>query len=47
MSLVKEIVEIHDGRITLESAEGQGTSVRIWLPCREAGTRADVVEALT
>jgi PAS domain S-box-containing protein len=47
LSLVKEIVEIHDGQISLESAEGHGTTVRIWLPCREAGTRADVVEALT
>jgi signal transduction histidine kinase len=47
LSLVKEIVEIHDGQISLESDEGHGTLVRIWLPCREAGTRADVVEALT
>ena len=47
LSLVKEIAEIHDGQVSLESTEGQGSTFRIWLPCRQAGTRADVVEALT
>jgi len=46
LSLVKEIVEIHDGQISLDSTEGRGSTFRIWLPCREAGRRADVVEAL-
>ena len=47
LSLVKEIAEIHDGRVSVESEVGRGSCFRMWLPSREAGTRADVVEALT
>ncbi len=32
MSIVKEIVDIHGGRIEIESAPGEGTSVTLWLP---------------
>jgi signal transduction histidine kinase len=32
LCIVKEIMELHDGRIDLESAIGQGTTVTIWLP---------------
>lgn len=32
MSIVKEIVELHDGKISLESKVGIGTTVTIWLP---------------
>ena len=31
MSIVKEIVEIHGGKVTLDSQYGVGTSVTIWL----------------
>lgn len=33
MSIVKEIVEIHGGQVTVESAYGVGTAVTIWLVC--------------
>ena len=32
MSLVKEIVELHGGRVELESRLGEGTQVTLWLP---------------
>jgi PAS domain S-box-containing protein len=32
LCLVKEIVELHRGRVELESAYGQGTTVTLWLP---------------
>jgi len=32
MSIVKEIVDIHGGRIEIDSAPGVGTSVTLWLP---------------
>ena len=35
MSIVKEIVELHRGEVELESAEGAGTTARIWLPTAE------------
>jgi signal transduction histidine kinase len=32
MSIVKEIMDIHGGRIEIESAPGRGTAVTLWLP---------------
>ena len=32
MSLVKEIVELHGGRVEVESETGRGTTVTLWLP---------------
>jgi signal transduction histidine kinase len=32
MSIVKEIMDIHGGRIQIESAPGRGTAVTLWLP---------------
>lgn len=32
MSLVKEIVELHDGSVSLTSTPGQGSCVTVWLP---------------
>ena len=32
MSIVKEILDIHGGRIEIESAPGRGTAVTLWLP---------------
>ena len=32
MSLVKEIVELHGGRVEIESEPGRGTTVTVWLP---------------
>ncbi|WP_303309494.1 PAS domain-containing sensor histidine kinase [Hymenobacter sp. BT730] len=37
MSIIKTIVELHDGRIWVESAEGQGTTFFIELPLPKAG----------
>jgi len=36
LSLVRSFVELHGGHISLESAEGTGTSVQCWLPRRAA-----------
>ncbi|MGE5507845.1 MAG: ATP-binding protein [Chitinophagales bacterium] len=33
LPLSKKLVELHGGRITLESAVGKGTRVRVYLPC--------------
>lgn len=32
MSLVKEVVELHDGSVEVESEQGVGTTVTLWLP---------------
>lgn len=32
MSLVKEIVELQDGRVQVESVLGRGTAVTLWFP---------------
>jgi signal transduction histidine kinase len=32
MSIVKEILDIHGGRVEVESAPGEGTAVTLWLP---------------
>lgn len=37
MSIVKEIMELHLGRIALKSHPGQGTTVGLWLPAAHAG----------
>jgi two-component system sensor histidine kinase VicK len=36
MSVIKTIVELHQGRIWLESAEGQGTTFYVELPALPA-----------
>lgn len=46
LALVREIVEMHGGKVSLESTVGEGSRFRIWIPGREAGSRADVVEVL-
>jgi signal transduction histidine kinase len=32
MCIVKEIMEIHGGRVSVESEFGEGTTVTLWLP---------------
>jgi signal transduction histidine kinase len=32
MSIVKEIIDIHGGRVQIETAPGAGTAVTLWLP---------------
>lgn len=38
MSIVKEILELHGGRVDLASQPGHGTTVTLWLPASAAGT---------
>lgn len=38
LSLAWKIVENHAGRITVDSAPGRGTRIRVWLPLGEAAT---------
>jgi two-component system phosphate regulon sensor histidine kinase PhoR len=32
LAIVKRIIELHNGRIDVESIEGAGTTFRVWLP---------------
>jgi len=37
MTIVKEIVDLHRGRIEVESRMDEGTSFRVWLPLETNG----------
>jgi len=39
LSLVKEIAELHKGRVTLQSTFGEGTTASLWIPLAEASGR--------
>ena len=41
MSIVKEIVELHGGRVGMESQPGEGTTVTIWLDVPSSGVGDD------
>jgi PAS domain S-box-containing protein len=41
MSIVKEIVELHGGRVGLESQPGKGTTVTIWLNSAPSGVGSE------
>ena len=34
LAFVKEMVELHDGRVEIESQTGEGTTCFIWLPAK-------------
>jgi signal transduction histidine kinase len=40
LPLAKALVELHGGRLEIESAPGCGTTVRIWLPMERVATAA-------
>ncbi|UOQ69612.1 PAS domain-containing sensor histidine kinase [Hymenobacter volaticus] len=42
MSIIKTIVELHEGTISFESAEGEGTTFRIALPLPDAAVASSV-----
>jgi signal transduction histidine kinase len=46
MSLVKEILDLHTGRIDIQSQPGQGTTVTLWWPAAAAPECADAPAAL-
>lgn len=46
MSLVKEILDLHGGRIDIASQPGQGTTVTLWWPADAAPECADAPAAL-
>ena len=33
LAIVSKIVSEHGGRVAVESSPGEGTVVRVWLPC--------------
>ncbi len=39
LSIVKSLVELHDGQIQVVSSEGKGTIISIELPCRQEGLK--------
>ena len=39
MSIVKEIIELHRGRVQIDSEPGRGTTVTLWLPGDTSGFR--------
>lgn len=41
LSLVKELIELHDGRVGVESEEGRGATFWFWLPPAPAGSVPD------
>ena len=41
MSIVKEIVELHGGEVSIESAFSKGTTVTVWLPAEQADDDQD------
>lgn len=45
LSLVREIADIHEGRVELTSQVGEGSTFRIWLPIPESGTQLKVPAA--
>jgi signal transduction histidine kinase len=40
MSIVKEIFELHQGAVKVESVFGKGTEVAMWLPAEESPTQS-------
>ena len=40
MSLVRRIVELHGGKVELDSAPGRGTTVTVTIPALAVQTRA-------
>ncbi len=45
LAICKEIMELHHGRITLNSAENQGCTFKVWLPLVEAGDQEESLAA--
>ena len=45
LSLVREIVEAHQGRVSVDSHMGKGSRFNVWLPGLESGSRLDLVSA--
>jgi two-component system phosphate regulon sensor histidine kinase PhoR len=39
LAIVKHIVSRHRGQLLLESEEGKGTTVSVWLPLAQPGSR--------
>jgi signal transduction histidine kinase len=46
MCLVKEILDLHGGRIDLHSAPGQGTTVTMWWPAAESPHASEAPDGL-
>jgi len=40
LPMVKAIIDVHKGEVVVESVEGQGTTVKVFLPLAEASDRA-------
>ena len=45
LALTKALVDLHNGRLAIESEEGVGTTVRVWLPATAGAAAPTVVAA--
>ena len=45
LPIVKEIVELHDGKVSVESEPGKGTTFAVWLPDTVQSNSEQMVES--
>lgn len=44
LALVRELCELHDGKVEVDSKEGRGSTFRVWLPAGRGHFRDEIIE---